>query len=87
MQEKAFKLLNSNGRIVVISFQSLEDRIVKQKFKSKTEINVPKGIPIMDKDIKHEFKLITNKPICASEEELEMNNRAHSAKLRIIEKL
>lgn len=83
----AFTLLNKNGRIAVITFHSLEDRICKQMFKEKVEINVPRGIPVKDCDIIREYKLINNKVIIASEEELEMNNRAHSAKLRVIEKL
>jgi len=80
-------LLNKGGRIVVISFQSLEDRIVKQTFKSVTEVKIPKGVPIRDSEIKHEYKLVTNKALVASKEEVSANNRAHSAKLRIIEKL
>lgn len=83
----AFTLLNKNGRIAVITFHSLEDRICKQMFKEKVEINVPRGIPVKDCDIVREYKLINNKVIIAGEEELEMNNRAHSAKLRVIEKL
>lgn len=80
-------LLNKGGRIVVISFQSLEDRIVKQTFKSVTEVKIPKGVPIKESEIKHEYKLVTNKALVASKEEVSANNRAHSAKLRIIEKL
>ena len=80
-------LLNKGGRIVVISFQSLEDRIVKQTFRSVTEVKIPKGVPIRDSEIKHEYKLVTNKALVASKEEVSANNRAHSAKLRIIEKL
>lgn len=83
----ALTLLNKGGRIVVISFQSLEDRIVKQTFKSVTEVKIPKGVPIRDSEIKHEYKLVTNKALVASKEEVSANNRAHSAKLRIIEKL
>lgn len=83
----AFTLLNKNGRIAVITFHSLEDRICKQMFKEKVEVNVPRGIPVKDCDIVREYKLINNKVIIAGEEELEKNNRAHSAKLRVIEKL
>lgn len=83
----AFALLNKNGRIAVITFHSLEDRICKQMFKEKVEVNVPRGIPVKDCDIVREYKLINNKVIVAGEEELEKNNRAHSAKLRVIEKL
>ena len=83
----ALTLLNHGGRIVVISFQSLEDRIVKQTFKEKTEVKIPKGVAIRDSEINRDFKLINNKPIVASKEELDLNNRAHSAKMRIIERL
>ena len=85
--EDAFTILNKNGRIAVITFHSLEDRICKQMFKEKVEVNIPKGIPVKDCDIVREYKLINNKVIVATEEELEKNNRAHSAKLRVIEKL
>lgn len=83
----ALTLLNKGGRIVVISFQSLEDRIVKQTFRDVTTYKVPRGVPIKESEIKHEYKLVTNKALVASEEEVRLNNRAHSAKLRIIEKL
>ena len=83
----ALTLLNKGGRIVVISFQSLEDRIVKQTFKDKVDVKIPKGVPIMEKDIKREYKLVNNKAMVASDEEIRINNRAHSAKMRIIEKL
>lgn len=83
----ALTMLNKGGRIACISFQSLEDRICKQTFKEVTEVKIPKGVPIKASDIKQEYKIITNKPIVASSRELELNNRAHSAKLRIIEKL
>lgn len=83
----ALTLLNKEGRIAVISFHSLEDRIAKVTFKDVTEDKTPKGVPIKDADIKRDFRIITGKPITPSEEELLRNNRAHSAKLRIIEKL
>ena len=83
----ALTLLNKGGRIVVISFQSLEDRIVKQTFRDVTSVKIPKGVPIRESEIKHEYKLVTNKALVASKEEVSLNNRAHSAKLRIIEKL
>lgn len=83
----ALKLLNKGGRICVITFHSLEDRICKQIFKEVTETNVPRGLPIKESDIVYEYKIITKKPIISSEEELNYNHRSHSAKLRIIEKL
>lgn len=85
--EDALEMLNPGGRICVITFHSLEDRICKQMFKEKTEVNIPRGLPIKEKDIKLEYKLITKKPIVATEKELNENRRSHSAKLRIIEKL
>ena len=83
----ALDILKVGGRIAVITFHSLEDRICKNIFKSKVEVNIPAGIPILEKDIKRTFRLINNKVIIASEEELEKNNRSHSAKLRIIERI
>lgn len=84
--KEALTILNPNGRIAVITFHSLEDRICKQIFKETVEVKLPKGLPIKDADINRQFRLINNKPIVANENELLINNRAHSAKLRIIEK-
>lgn len=83
----ALNLLNRNGRICVISFHSLEDRIVKVSFKNAVDVKVPKGVPLRESEIKREYKLITSKPIIPTSSEVEDNNRAHSAKLRIIEKI
>ncbi len=87
--EKALTLLNAGGRMCVISFHSLEDRIVKEVFNahSKNEgTNRFMPLPIQaNKQI--EFKLVNKKPILPSVKELEENRRSHSAKLRIIEKL
>lgn len=80
----ALDMLNPKGRAVVITFHSLEDRICKTVFKERTTVNIPKGVPIMD--VEAPYELISHKPIVASEEELEENNRAHSAKMRVIEK-
>ncbi len=80
--------LNPKGRIAVISFHSLEDRIVKETFKYKyLDCICPKDTPICTCNKKREIKIITRKPITASKEELEANNRSHSAKLRVAEKL
>ena len=86
--EQALDLLNPGGRISVITFQSLEDRLVKVMFKQKTSLpELPPGLPVIPDSQKVEDKLITRKPIVPSEDEIIHNNRAHSAKLRIIEKL
>jgi 16S rRNA (cytosine1402-N4)-methyltransferase len=84
---QAIDLLNPEGRISVITFHSLEDRICKAAFKKASETpNLPPGLPIIPDEYKPILKLITRKPVVPSEEELEQNNRARSAKLRIAEK-
>ena len=86
--EKALPMLNVGGRISVITFHSLEDRICKSFFKEKSELPpMPHGLPVIPKEFEPELKLITRKPILPSEEELEANNRARSAKLRVAEKI
>lgn len=85
--EDAISLLKPGGRIAVITFHSLEDRICKQVFKSKSsQPELPKGMPVVPKGLRPELTLITRKPVTANEQELEENNRSHSAKLRIAEK-
>ena len=83
----ALTMLNPGGRIAVITFHSLEDKICKYTFRDKVEVDIPRGIPIMEKDIKREYQLVNKNVIVASDDELQYNNRAHSAKLRIIEKI
>ena len=83
----AIELLKSGGRISVITFHSLEDRLCKALFKEASSIpDLPPGLPIIPEDMKPTLKLITRKPILPSDEELAENNRARSAKLRIAEK-
>lgn len=82
---QALELLNKEGRAVVITFHSLEDRICKTVFKEKSTIQILKGVPMIINE-KPEFDLITKKPILPSLEEIEENNRAHSAKMRCIQK-
>lgn len=84
----AFELLGSGGRLAVITFHSLEDRIVKQKMASWCKgCTCPSDFPVCVCGNKPKAKLITRKPVCANETELEFNPRARSAKLRICEKI
>ena len=85
--DKAVNLLNKGGKLLVITFHSLEDRMVKEKFrKYENPCICPPEIPVCVCDKKSLGKVITKKPIVAKDEELETNNRAHSAKLRIFER-
>lgn len=85
--EQALDLLNPKGRISVITFQSLEDRLVKVMFKQKTSLpDLPQGLPVIPDEYQVDYRLITRKPILPSEKEVRENNRAHSAKLRVIAK-
>ena len=81
----ALDMLNSKGRAVVISFQSLEDRICKTIFKERSTIDIPEGLPIVIKDLAP-YELITRHPILPSDDELDENLRSHSAKMRVLEK-
>ena len=86
--DNAFKVLGSGGRIAVITFHSLEDRIVKQKMASWCQgCTCPKDFPVCVCGNKPKAKLINKKPICANETELSQNPRSRSAKLRICEKI
>ena len=85
---KAFNLLRKGGRLAIITFHSLEDRIVKQAFSSLCQGCIcPPSFPVCVCGHKPEGKLLTKKPIIASEKELAQNKRSASAKLRVIEKL
>jgi 16S rRNA (cytosine1402-N4)-methyltransferase len=84
----AISLLNKGGRISVITFHSLEDRIVKLVFKKYSEVPEPfRGEPVIPDEYKPVIKLINKKPIIAGDKELSENSRSHSAKLRIIERI
>lgn len=86
--DKAFECLNSGGRLVVITFHSLEDRMVKQRFAGWcTGCICPSEFPICVCNNKPRARLVNRKPITAGEQELEVNRRSKSAKLRIVEKL
>ena len=81
-------LLKPEGRCAIITFHSLEDRIVKQYFKTQSEVNeLVKGLPKIPLEYKPKIKLITKKPLTASKEELQENSRSKSAKLRVIERI
>ncbi|MDR2661238.1 MAG: 16S rRNA (cytosine(1402)-N(4))-methyltransferase RsmH [Lactobacillaceae bacterium] len=85
--KKASDLLNDKGRISVITFQSLEDRIVKKFFVDlSAKNNYPIGLPIEDKYIISDFTNITKKPIVPSKQEIFGNPRSKSSKLRVIER-
>lgn len=85
---KLFQHLNKGGRLAIITFHSLEDRIVKQTFAELcTDCICPPNAPICVCGHQKEGVLVSRKPILPSEEEQNNNSRAHSAKLRIIEKL
>ncbi|MDE7095454.1 MAG: 16S rRNA (cytosine(1402)-N(4))-methyltransferase RsmH, partial [Anaeroplasmataceae bacterium] len=81
----ALELLNSNGRAVVITFHSLEDRICKTIFKEKSTVFIPKGVPMIIKE-EAPYELVTKKPMLPSENEILLNNRSHSAKMRVLKK-
>lgn len=79
--------LKPGGRLVVISFHSIEDRMVKRFFKAKvTPPSVPKNLPVFDTDITLPYKLV-GKPKVASDQELAMNPRARSARMRVLERV
>lgn len=85
--DDGLSLLNKNGRMVVITFHSLEDRIVKKLFKEKTTLQLPKDLPYIPEGYEIEYKLINSKVILPSESEISNNLRSHSAKMRVIEKI
>ncbi len=83
---QALEMLNPGGRIVIITFHSLEDRIVKHFFKKESTSNLPKNLPVMiDEQVK--LKLLTKKPIYPSADEMQNNSRSKSAKMRVAERI
>lgn len=88
MLDECLGMLKVGGRMSVITFHSLEDRIVKEHFAELSEPKkMPKGLPVMAKDLESDYKLVNKKVIVPSDEEIESNARARSAKLRIIERI
>ncbi|MED9970226.1 MAG: 16S rRNA (cytosine(1402)-N(4))-methyltransferase RsmH [Ruminococcus sp.] len=86
--DDAFSMLSKGGRLAVITFHSLEDRIVKQKMADWCRgCTCPKDFPVCVCGNKPKARLVTRKPLCANETELIQNPRARSAKLRICEKI
>lgn len=84
----AIDMLRLGGRISVITFHSLEDRIVKQTFKKYSEVDkLVSGLPVIPDEYKPKLKLINKKPILPDEKECFENSRSKSAKLRIIERV
>ena len=86
--EKIVDRLNKNGRLCVITFHSLEDRIVKNKFKEMSKKCIcPPDFPVCVCKHEKKVKLISKKPILPKKEELKVNSRSHSAKLRVCERI
>ncbi len=87
VMEDALKLLNSGGRLIIVSFHSLEDRLVKNFFRANAKdfINLPDQLKTTL--LKPKLKLITKKPVTPSTEELQINPRSRSAKLRVAERI
>lgn len=85
--EKIIPILKLGGRIAIITFHSLEDRIVKHKFKDLARgCTCPPDFPVCACEEEEQVQVITKKPIVASETEVTKNHRARSAKLRVVEK-
>lgn len=86
--EDAISMLKPGGRMCVITFHSLEDKITKKIFKKYSEVDdLVKGMPTLPDAYKPLIKLINRKPILPSDAEISCNSRSHSAKLRIVERI
>lgn len=86
--QQALDVIDVGGRVSVITFHSLEDRLTKTIFKEVSSVpELPPGLPIIPDHLQPKYKLVNRKPILPTEEELAVNNRSKSAKLRVIEKI
>lgn len=86
--EQAIDLIDVNGRVSVITFQSLEDRLVKTIFKEHSDLpELPPGLPVIPAEMQPDYRLVSRKPVVPSDAEIAANRRARSAKLRAIERL
>ena len=86
--KQSAELLKVGGRIVVITFHSLEDRIVKKYFNELSKVDdIIKGLPNINEDLLPDFKVVNNKPIIPTNEEIKDNPRSRSAKMRILERV
>ncbi|WP_414049402.1 16S rRNA (cytosine(1402)-N(4))-methyltransferase RsmH [Macrococcus animalis] len=84
--EQAIASVKVGGRISVITFHSLEDRLCKQVFQEYEKgPDIPRGLPVIPDEFKPKLKRVNRKPIVSTQEELDENNRARSAKLRVVE--
>lgn len=83
--EHGVKLLKPGGRMVIITFHSLEDRIVKHYFKAKSSVDIPKNLPIQHLP-EADYVTINTKPIYPGEDEMKENARSKSAKMRVLER-
>jgi 16S rRNA (cytosine1402-N4)-methyltransferase len=85
---KAVDLVRPGGRVIAISYHSLEDRIVKQEFNQRARgCTCPPDLPVCGCGNAAEVKVLTRKPVRAGDEEIAVNNRARSAVLRAVEKV
>lgn len=86
--EAAVQLLKEGGRISVISFHSLEDRIVKGYFRELSAMpETPPNMPMIPEELLPKYRMVSRKPIEATQDELEQNRRARSARLRVLERI